>query len=182
MIGSADYLTLAGHYAEGFNGEIEKKLDNTKQYSITTQPSHSLTMDGVDVCHSIFPDRFSLLFKFTFNSSKASVTLFEIHDQLAITVDTCDARLYLNFGGSCQYENISLSLKEDLIVGGWHKIGISFTPSHVSLWVNCQLTEWTPISKCSTQCNEDSLVGILLPNYYTACGSSDELEVFILTN
>ena len=178
--GSADYLSLAGHFVEDFRSEVDEHADEiTRQYAITTYPSYSLVMHGSDICYHIFPERFSLLFQFKFESPRSSVTLFEIENQLTVTVDTCDARLYLNFGGSCQYKNISLSLKEDLEAGVWHKIGISFTPGHLSLFVNCKLAEWKEISECPIRCNEDSVISILLPNTHTECGSSGKVLISI---
>lgn len=176
--GASDYLSLAGHYVQGFSSEVEEHLDDTRQYAITTTPSSSLVMYGSDICYHIFPERFSLLFKFKFDGPRSSVTLFEIEDQLSVTVDTCNASLHLEFGSSsCQYKSISLSLKEDLEVGVWHKIGVSFTPTTLSLFVNCILTEFvTDISDCPIKCNEDSAISLLRPNVYTSCGSSGEVS------
>lgn len=165
-----------GHYLQGYNSIVEEVLDDVRQNAMKTTPSYGLVLNGTDSCPWHFPSRFSLLFKFKLESRRFAVTLYEIEGQLSVTLDTCDSRLILNYGGSsCVFQNISLSLKQDLEPGVWHTIGLSFSDDHLSLFVNCRLAEWRELPVCRIECNEETSVGILTPNRHSSCSSVGEV-------
>lgn len=170
-------MTQAGHYLPEIKNLVEEGFDAGRQYTMSTSPNYNLVLNGSDICTYDFPKRFSLLFKFKLDSRRFAVTLFEIEGQLSVTLDTCNARLILNYGGSsCAFSTISLSLKQDLGVGVWHKIGLSFSDDHLSMFVNCRLTEWRELPGCRVQCNEDTPVSLLTPNLVSSCSSFGEVR------
>lgn len=156
---------------------MEEDHDDTRQYAITASPSYNIVLNGSDICTYDFRSRFSLLFKFKLESRRFAVTLLEIAGQLSVTLDACNAELILTFGGSrCAIRNMSLSLKQDLEVGEWHKIGVSFADDHLSLFVNCKLTEWQDLPGCPVQCNEETPISLLTPNEQSSCSSFGEVR------
>lgn len=152
--------------------------DDTRQTAVKTSPSHNIVLNGSDICTRDFPSRFSLLFKFMVDSRRFAVTLFKITNQLSVTLDMCNAQLILEFGGSdCAFQNITLSLKKDLEVGQWHKLGLSFSDDHLSMFVNCQLTEWSNLPGCRVECNEDTPINLLTPYMQESdCSSFGEVK------
>lgn len=140
-----------------------------------TTPSYGLSFNGSDACIE-YPNRFSLVFKFKLESNRFAVTLYEVEGQLSVTLDACNSRLILNYGeSSCAFSTISLSLKTELASGEWHKIGLSFSDDHLSLFVNCVLVEWRDLPGCRIRCREDTTINILTPNRQSSCSSFGEV-------
>lgn len=178
--GASDYIAQAEHFIPQFHDMVEGVSDDTKQFAVKASPSYNIVLNGTDSCIWDFPSRFSLLFKFKVESRRFAVTLFEISDQLSVTLDTCGAQLILSYGGSkCAFRNISLSLKQDLGDGEWHKIGLSFSDDHLSLFVDCRLTEWREIPGCPVQCNEETTISVLTPNKQSSCSSFGEVYIML---
>ena len=173
----------AGHLVpkDVYDSIVEEVRDESKQTVMVTTPSYGLVFNGSNACVG-YPDRFSLVFKIKLASSRFAVTLYEIEGQMSVTLDACNSQLILNYGGSsCPFTTISLSLKTDLEAGVWHKIGLSFSDDHLSLFVNCILVEWRDLPGCRITCHEDTTIGILSPNLQTSCSSFGEVMVIIYT-
>ena len=172
--GAREFLTEAISYVPDFYTHVKEDYDNNKEYAVRASPSHNLVMNGSQVCTLVQPDQFSLLFKFRAHGPKFAVKLLEIEDQLAVTLDLCNMQLIVDYGGeSCDFRNIALSLKEDLTVGDWHKIGLSFADDHLALFVNCRLVEWRLVTNCSHKCDESTSVSIIAPNEQLASCNAD---------
>lgn len=169
-------MTEAISLVPNFYDYVGADYDDNRHYAVKTAPSSNIVMNGTEVCPLRHPQRFSFLFKFKLNTRKLAVTLFEIEGQMSIILDTCHSRIILNYGGdSCSFKNITLSLKDDLETGVWHKIGLAFADDHLQMFVNCQLAEWRVIPGCSIQCNADTPVSILTGSDLPHCSSTGEV-------
>ena len=178
--GAIDYLTEALTFVPDFLSQVEEDRDDYQRYGTKAIPSDNFVMNSSDICIHPFPKRFSLLFQFKVDSDRFAVTLFEIKDQMSIVLDLCNSQLIIDFKkSSCGYANYTLSLKQVLEAGIWHKIGLSFSDTLITMFVNCELTEWVPnYPGCSVECNawDHVNVGIMMPAERAFCSPKEEVE------
>ena len=161
--GSRDYFTDAFNISD-FSRMVERCNDDYNLICIQTVPNSAFIMNGSDICHGDFPERYSFLFKLKVNSNSFAVTLFEIEGQFSITLDLCRPMVIVTYDDSeCKVKRRELRLGSALEVGKWHKIGLSFSEDGIVLHMNSEPVLQDPAPICSVSCNEDTHVSMLVP-------------------
>ena len=188
VVGSRDYFTEAFHYIKNFTEKTERPAQDEEDdhllFSVKTSPNADFMMDGADACTQDFPARFSFLFKIMVDSNRSAVTLFEIEDKFSITLNMCESRVVVIYGddlSGCSVKRQEMTYPR-LEERKWHKIGLSFSPEGIELFLDCKSESMTQSASCDVPCREDSSVGILTPGDSllqdaSICSSSSSTKV-----
>ena len=168
-------MTDALSHSPSLISKAEEDHDDNQRFGVKVEPSDDFRMN---TCDYPFPKRFSLLFKFKVENRRFVTTLFEVEDQLSIVLDLCNAQMIIGFGSSCAVNNITFSLLADLEADTWHRIGLSFEPQLITMFVNCELTQWAPMPDCSIECDylNTSYIGIMTPATRAFCTSQGKVK------
>jgi len=169
VVGSRDFFTEAFYFIQNFTELTERPANGEEDdhllFSVKTPPNPAFIMDGADACTQDFPARFSFLFKIKVDSNRTAITLFEVKDKFSITLSMCESRVIVLYGddiNGCSVKRQELTYPR-LEERKWHKIGLSFSPEGIELFLNCKSESMTQSASCDVPCREDLSLGLLIP-------------------
>ena len=166
-------------------------------HAAKTYPSDKWVMPGSSICRGNYPSDYSILVKFLPPAARYSVTLLNISDDrngLAITLDQCSQTVNITFGSDCPVREVPIPLSStyDTRNSEWHRIGVSFSESSISVFGDCrgdydpdrppvpELLYHLPLdlTNCRVRpCDEDVNVHILQPTNHPSCTSDGEVRL-----
>lgn len=160
-------------------------------HAALAQPSDKWVMSGSQVCRGNYPNDYSILIKFLPPTARYSATLLNISDDrngLAVTLDLCTRTVNITFGSDCPVREVPIPLGADFDTRQqeWHRIGISFTDSSITVFGDCQgefpsrpsllYHMELDLTSCRVRpCDDDVNVHILQPTNSPYCSSEEEV-------